>query len=127
MSSSNLTPAERAELEQQQGYGALQKIDVKTGDLRTSFSVNDIISFPPHEEKYKVLKVNAESMEFQEVSLWVLSCAQKQLVRAFVRFAYKIAPAERNDFFDARNADTWMSEFAQYLREQIDPDRPSND
>jgi hypothetical protein len=56
-----------------------------------------------------------------------ISIAEKQVVLYFLRFANKINEAERNDFFDPRNRDLWTRSFAQFLEEQINPERPSND
>lgn len=56
-----------------------------------------------------------------------LANAEKLVVRHFQRFAKTFGPAERNDFFDPRNRDLWLSTFARFLEGQRDPDFPSND
>jgi len=63
----------------------------------------------------------------EKLGLENVRVAGNYLGRCFARFADKIAPSEVNDFFDSRNRDLWMREFARFLEEQIDPNFPSND
>jgi len=53
--------------------------------------------------------------------------AEMRVIQEFRKFAGKVRQIEVNDFFDPRNRDLWLKEFARHLESLIDQDFPSND
>jgi hypothetical protein len=69
-----------------------------------------------------------ENPDIEEIHMDNVQSARNLIERQLTRFAMTIDISERNDFFDSRNRDLWMREFATWLEEEVSSSvRASND